>query len=80
MTVVPFQCAPLYRARGWLGTIPTPLGRKSPIPTGFSGQNGRTPTDGDEQNWIRTGVFGGVKDGRPGNRPSGISRWSRRPM
>jgi putative DNA primase/helicase len=40
-----------YRRQGWPGTIPVPADDKWPPPAGFTGRNGRWPTDVDVQGW-----------------------------
>lgn len=43
----PFASAAAYRAKGWVGTLPLPLGRKTPPPAGFTGDGGAWPTTRD---------------------------------
>ncbi len=52
-------CRPLYgraavalRALGWLGVLPLPVGQKWPPPEGFTGRDGRDPSDDDIAAWI----------------------------
>ncbi len=41
------------RDLGWLGVLPVPLGQKSPPPEGFTGRDGRDPSDDDIVIWVR---------------------------
>ena len=43
--------APLYRTAGWKGALPLPLNKKSPPPDGFTGDDGRWPTEEDRAGW-----------------------------
>src|SRR3954454_24154397 len=43
--------AAAYRAAGWLSTLPLPAGQKFPPPSGFTGEDGRWPTDEDIAAW-----------------------------
>jgi hypothetical protein len=42
----------LYRDAGWRGVLPLPPGKKWPPPVGFTGNDGRWPTDDDIAGWI----------------------------
>ena len=53
-------CEPVYgavaarlRARGWRGVLPLPPARKGPPPSGFTGRQGRDPSDRQVQQWVR---------------------------
>ncbi len=48
-----------WRSMGWLGTIPLPIGEKSPPPTGFTGEKNRTLHADDDQiaHWLETGTY-----------------------
>ncbi|MCB0951035.1 MAG: bifunctional DNA primase/polymerase [Mycobacterium sp.] len=49
----PFKMAArTYRAAGWLGVIPLPEHRKSPPPTGYTGNHARYPDDGQVNAWL----------------------------
>jgi putative DNA primase/helicase len=52
----PFAAAPLYRGAGWQGTLPLPLGQKQQPPPGFTGRDGRWPTDADVAAWQANGA------------------------
>lgn len=47
----PFASAAAYRAKGWVGTLPLPLGRKTPPPAGFTGDGGAWPSPADLADW-----------------------------
>lgn len=54
-TAGPFgRAAQIYRAAGWLGTLPLGRepGKKGPVPSGFTGHNGRYPDGGDIGTWL----------------------------
>lgn len=51
MTGDPFASASSYRAKGWVGTLPLPLGRKTPPPAGFTGDGGAWPSTADLADW-----------------------------
>lgn len=53
MTDDPFASAPAYRAKGWVGTLPLPRGRKTPPPLGYTGDGGAWPTAEDITTWSR---------------------------
>jgi hypothetical protein len=40
-----------YRDLGWVGVLPLPHGQKLPPPPGYSGRDGRDPSDADVQAW-----------------------------
>lgn len=44
--------APRYRGAGWRGVLPLPPGQKSPPPKGYTGHDGRWPTDVEIDAWI----------------------------
>lgn len=48
-----------YRKAGWRGVLPLPAGKKSPVPTGFTGVMGGWPDSQQIQSWKR----GRLKDG-----------------
>ena len=50
----PFASASAYRARGWVGTLPLPLGRKTPPPAGFTGDGGAWPSPSDLVDWAES--------------------------
>src|SRR4028119_474134 len=43
--------AAAYRAAGLIGTLLLPAGQKFPPPSGFTGEDGRWPTDEDVAGW-----------------------------
>jgi bifunctional DNA primase/polymerase-like protein len=45
--------APIYLEAGWLSPLPVPHGRKTPVPSGFTGHKGEIPTLDRFQQWIR---------------------------
>lgn len=47
----PFASAAAYRTKGWVGTLPLPLGRKTPPPAGFTGDGGAWPSPADLADW-----------------------------
>lgn len=48
----PFQRShQAYLAAGWVGTIQIPLGQKFPPPTGYTGYDGRWPSEADLGRW-----------------------------
>ncbi|WP_298807022.1 bifunctional DNA primase/polymerase [uncultured Pseudokineococcus sp.] len=52
-TATPYaDAAADYRAAGWSDVLPLPPGRKGPPPVGFTGADGRTPTDEDVARWV----------------------------
>jgi hypothetical protein len=51
----PLARAELYREAGWSGTLPLPPRRKSPPPPGFTGADGRWPTNDDLASWRAEG-------------------------
>jgi len=46
------QAAALWRGKGWPGVLPLPQGRKGPPPGGFTGADGRDPTDAEADAWV----------------------------
>lgn len=48
----PFASASAYRARGWVGTLPLPYAKKTPPPSGFTGESGAWPTSDDIKGWL----------------------------
>ena len=42
----------LYREAGWRGVLPLPPGAKRPPPKGFTGHDGRWPTEEETAGWI----------------------------
>ena len=46
------EAAKRWRDAGWLGVLPLPVGRKSPPPDGFTGRNGRDPTEAEVARWV----------------------------
>lgn len=44
-----------YRAAGWAGVLPLPVGAKTPPPGGFTGWAGVEPSGADVQSWIDDG-------------------------
>jgi hypothetical protein len=60
-TAEPFgEGAPLWRARGWFGTIPLPDGDKHPPPTGTTGRGRPYPDDVQVQRWRRNRPTGNI--------------------
>lgn len=51
----PFDTAELYRRVGWSGTLALPTRKKAAPPDGFTGHDGRWPTDDDLSEWRREG-------------------------
>jgi len=51
--------APLYREKGWQGTIPLPSREKHPPPTGFTGARGAMPSGADVEEWKSYGFRSG---------------------
>lgn len=49
----PISHAPVYRDKGWLGTLPVPFREKRLPPAGFTGLNGRWPTEQEVEQWSR---------------------------
>lgn len=45
----------LYRAAGWLGTLPVPYGAKSSPPDGFTGYGAPMPSEPDVAAWLESG-------------------------
>jgi len=52
----PFDAAPAYRANGWLGTLPLPVGKKKDPPSGYTGATGTWPTEETVFGWLRAGT------------------------
>jgi hypothetical protein len=52
----PFDTAETYRNLGWSGTLALPAARKSPPPDGFTGHEGRWPTNDDLAHWREKGL------------------------
>lgn len=50
-TQTPFATMPLYRRKGWLGTLMLPTGAKNPPPEGFTGKSAPYPTGDDMRSW-----------------------------
>ncbi|MFM9603574.1 phage/plasmid primase, P4 family [Streptomyces turgidiscabies] len=48
----PFEAYGLYRAAGWLGTLPIPYKEKTYPPSGFTGETGKFPTDAQCAAWL----------------------------
>ena len=49
----PFRrAAECYRAAGWRGTLPLPVGAKNPPPTGYTGHRAADPTDDRIRAWL----------------------------
>jgi hypothetical protein len=44
--------APLYREAGWRGVLPLPPREKAPPPKGFTGDDGKWPTDEQFGQWV----------------------------
>jgi hypothetical protein len=54
MTNRPFaDGAAVWRAAGWMGTLPLPARKKSPPPDGYTGWDAPDPTDDTVENWRR---------------------------
>ncbi len=49
-----------YRARGFLGTLPLPPGKKHPPPAGFTGGGKAHPTDHQVAQWARNQARGNI--------------------
>lgn len=65
--LTPFDCADLYRARGWEGTIPLPASSKTPPPSGYTGAAGHMPSGADVEEWRRHGFRAGGRTYPAGN-------------
>lgn len=65
---LPFDNAETYRGRGWTGVLGLPGRKKSPPPVGYTGNNGKTPTQQTLTEW-RTHGYPTTRGGRirPGN-------------
>ena len=46
------HAAPIYRAKGWLGTLPFRERTKFPPPPGFTGGNGHYPDEAQIERWL----------------------------
>jgi hypothetical protein len=53
------SAAPTYVGAGW-APFPLPVGKKSPPPAGFTGADGRTPTQQDVMRWCSSNAFGNI--------------------
>lgn len=45
------EAALAWTDAGWPAVLPVPLGRKEPVPSGFTGAEGRSPTPADYRRW-----------------------------
>src|SRR5690606_510394 len=48
----PYRAHELYRAAGWLGTLPIPYKKKTFPPSGYTGETGKFPTDAQCAAWL----------------------------
>ncbi|MFG2358054.1 phage/plasmid primase, P4 family [Streptomyces sp. NPDC048521] len=48
----PYQAYEMYRVAGWLGTLPIPYKKKTFPPSGFTGEQGKFPTDAQCTAWL----------------------------
>lgn len=51
---------PIYRARGWPGSLPLPAGAKHPPPTGWTGWDGPDPSGPDCAEWAEHPTYRGT--------------------
>lgn len=56
-----------YRDRLWLGVLPLPHNRKSPVPEGYTGRKGKIPTDDQITEWIFDRPHGNIALVMPGD-------------
>jgi len=56
-----------YRDRLWLGVIPLPHNRKSPVPDGYTGRKGTYPDDQQIATWVMERPHGNIALRMPGD-------------